>query len=139
MREELTILDINKIIPHPKNPRKEIGDIEELTESIRKNGIMQNLTVIPDGSGKYMLLIGHRRHAAAQAAGLKEVPAKIVEGLSEREQVGIMLEENMQRSDLTPIEQAEGFQMMLDLGETEETEAEPETEETEPETEGAAE
>lgn len=124
MREELTILDINKIIPHPKNPRKEIGDIEELTESIRKNGIMQNLTVIPDGSGKYMLLIGHRRHAAAQAAGLKEVPAKIVEGLSEREQVGIMLEENMQRSDLTPIEQAEGFQMMLDLGETEQSIAE---------------
>lgn len=124
MREELTMLDINKIIPHPKNPRKEIGDIEELTESIRKNGIMQNLTVIPDGSGKYMLLIGHRRHAAATAAGLKEVPAKIVEGLSEREQVGIMLEENMQRSDLTPIEQAEGFQMMLDLGETEQSIAE---------------
>ena len=124
MREELTMLKVEDIIPHPKNPRKEIGDIEELTESIRKNGIMQNLTVIPDGAGKYMLLIGHRRHAAAQAAGLKEVPAKIVEGLSEREQVGIMLEENMQRSDLTPIEQAEGFQMMLDLGETEQSIAE---------------
>lgn len=124
MREELTMLKVEDVIPHPKNPRKEIGDIEELTESVRKNGIMQNLTVIPSDNGRYMLLIGHRRYAAAQAAGLEEVPAKIVEGLSEREQVGIMLEENMQRSDLTPIEQAEGFQMMLDLGETEESIAE---------------
>ncbi|MGI6042130.1 MAG: ParB/RepB/Spo0J family partition protein [Candidatus Alectryocaccobium sp.] len=121
MREELTMLKVEDIIPHPKNPRKEIGDIEELTESVRKNGIMQNLTVIPSDNGRYMLLIGHRRYAAATAAGLREVPAKIVEGLSEREQVGIMLEENMQRSDLTPIEQAEGFQMMLDLGETEQS------------------
>lgn len=122
--ERLEMINVGNIIPHPDNPRKDVGDISELTESIKKNGIMQNLTVIPAGDGKYMALIGHRRLAAAKAAGLTEVPAKIVEGLSHREQVGIMLEENMQRTDLTVPEQAYGFQMMLDLGETEDSIAE---------------
>ena len=118
--EKLTMIRIEDINPHPDNPRKDLGDLEELTESIKKNGIMQNLTVIPAGEpGKYTALIGHRRLAAAKAAGLNEIPAKVVEGLSHREQVGIMLEENMQRTDLTVPEQAYGFQMMLDLGETE--------------------
>lgn len=113
---------------HPKNPRKDLGDLEELTKSIRKNGIMQNLTVIPvDAEGKcvtiedgleYWVLIGNRRFQAGLNAGLFEFPCNIVENLSEKEQLAIMLEENMQRTDLTVIEQAEGFQMMLDLGET---------------------
>lgn len=72
----------------------------------------------------YTLIIGHRRHAAAKMADLKELPCRIVKGLSYREQVAIMLEENMQRNDLTIYEQAQGFQMMLDLGETEESIAE---------------
>lgn len=123
------MIAVKKIKPHPDNPRKDLGDLEELTESIRKNGIMQNLTIIPededdDQNDTYIALIGHRRLAAAREAGIYEVPCNIVFGLSHREQVGIMLEENMQRSDLTPIEQAFGFQMMLDLGETEESIAE---------------
>ena len=123
MREQMQMINIKNIIPHPENPRKDLGDLEELTESIRKNGIMQNLTVVPveDHPDQYMALIGHRRLAAAKAAGLTEVPAKVVTDLTLREQVGIMLEENMQRNDLTIVEQAYGFQMMLDLGETEET------------------
>lgn len=124
------VMIATKIIkPHPDNPRKDLGDLEELTESIRKNGIMQNLTIIPEDeeneeNDRYIVLIGHRRLAAAKEAGIYEVPCNIVFGLSHREQVGIMLEENMQRSDLTPIEQAYGFQMMLDLGESEESIAE---------------
>ena len=66
-----------------------------------------------------MTLIGHRRCAGAKLAGVKEVPCIIKEGLSKNEQILIMLEENMQRSDLTVFEQAQSFQMMLDLGETE--------------------
>lgn len=123
----LTTLHISDIDPHPDNPRKDLGDLEELTESIQKNGIMQNLTVVPvdeDNPVKYICLIGHRRLAAAKAAGIYQVPARIVFGLSHKDQVGIMLEENMQRNDLTIVEQAQGFQMMLDLGETEETIAE---------------
>ena len=123
------MLDVRKIKQHPDNPRKDLGDLEELADSIRKNGIMQNLTVIPEDeenedNDNYIALIGHRRLAAAREAHIAEVPCNIIFGLSKKEQVGIMLEENMQRSDLTPIEQAFGFQMMLDLGETEESIAE---------------
>lgn len=119
-------IGVEHIHPHPENPRKDLGDLTELVESIKKNGVMQNLTVIPiDGkSGEYTAIIGHRRHAAAKIAGIKELPCRIIEGLSEKEQISTMLEENMQRNDLTIWEQANGFQMMLDLGETEEQIAE---------------
>ena len=125
-------ISIEQIYQHPENPRKDLGDITELAESIKKNGIMQNLTVIPghwDDKGEwkeegYTLLIGHRRCAAARLARIKELPCRIVAGMSKKEQVSTMLEENMQRNDLTIWEQAQGFQMMLDLGETEESIAE---------------
>lgn len=121
--EGIVYIGAEKLCPHPDNPRKDLGDLAELTESIRKNGIMQNLTVIPkeDDPESYMILIGHRRYAAGKAAGVTAFPCRITEGLSQREQLSIMLEENMQRSDLSILEQAQGFQMMLDLGETEES------------------
>lgn len=120
------------IYQHPDNPRKDLGDLSELSDSIAKKGIMQNLTVIQghwdedrnwheDG---YTLIIGHRRFAAAKMAGVQELPCRVVEDMDKKEQVSTMLEENMQRVDLTIWEQANGFQMMLDLGETEESIAE---------------
>lgn len=114
--------------PHPDNPRKDLGDLTELRESIRENGIMQNLTVVPVGdglvdSGDYMILIGHRRFAASEGI-LDELPCVIADKLSKKEQVGIMLVENIQRNDLTFVEQAHGFQMMIDLGDTVENIAE---------------
>lgn len=114
------------IHPHPDNPRKDLGDLTELVESVKKNGVMQNLTVIPqeDCPGEYTAIIGHRRHAAAILAGIIELPCRIIEGMSEKEQISTMLEENMQRNDLTIWEQAQGFQMMLDFGETEDSIAE---------------
>lgn len=115
----IVYIDIDRIKPHPDNPRKDVGDVSELAESIKQNGIMQNLTVIPsEVQGKYIALIGHRRLAAARAAGLNKVPCAIVADMSQSEQVSIMLAENMQRADLTLFEQAEGMQMMLDLGDT---------------------
>lgn len=113
-------LEVERLIPNPDNPRKELGDIEELSKSVKKNGIMQNLTVVPVNKDmdKFMILIGHRRFAAAKQASLKKVPCVIMEGLSKREQIAIMLEENIQRSDLTILEEAESFQMMMELGET---------------------
>ena len=68
-------------------------------------------------SNDYTIIIGHRRAAAAQQAGLFEVPCVVVE-MDEREQLQTMMIENMQRSDLTTYEQAQGFQLMLDLGDT---------------------
>lgn len=128
---ELVSISVNDIYSHPDNPRKDVGDVTELAESIKKKGVMQNLTVIPghyvDGelvSGGYTLIIGHRRCAAAKLAGVEWLPCRIVKDMSYKEQFATMLEENMQRTDLTIYEQAQGFQMMLNLGDTEDTIAE---------------
>ena len=138
---KLVLVKTSQLYPHPDNPRKEIGDISEMVESVKKNGIMQNLTIMPlscldeevekqpaaeDISllSDFIVLIGHRRLSAAKEAGLQDVPCRIISKISKKEQVSIMLEENMQRNDLTIYEQAQGFQMMLDLGETAETIAE---------------
>ena len=113
---------IEKLEIHPKNVRKVYTDIDELAESIKARGVMQNLTVVPDPDkdGHYLVVIGNRRLTAARAAGLKSLPCSIVE-MSEKDQISTMLLENMQRSDLSVTEQAQGFQLMLDLGETEAT------------------
>ncbi|MDD4541944.1 MAG: ParB/RepB/Spo0J family partition protein [Eubacteriales bacterium] len=144
-------ISVNKIYPHPDNPRKDLGDLTELAGSIKAKGILQNLTVVPQkpgyctscqlfnggvgkctedhdknhrppcpewkSKGNYTVVIGHRRLAAAKLAGLEEVPC-VISDMDHKEQVATMLLENIQRSDLTPIEQANGFQMMMDLGET---------------------
>lgn len=111
-----------KLEIHPKNVRKVYSDIGELAESIKARGVMQNLTVVPDPEkdGYYLVVIGNRRLTAARAAGLKTLPCSIIE-MTEKEQISTMLLENMQRSDLSVTEQAQGFQLMLDLGETEES------------------
>lgn len=115
-------MPVDCLVPHPQNPRKDLGNLEELTASIKENGIYQNLTVIPVNEAvpgeepKYMVVIGHRRLEAAKRAGLQEVPCAIVRGLTETQQLQIMLLENMQRSDLTVYEQAQGFQQLLDFG-----------------------
>ena len=117
-------LPIELLKPHPKNPRKDVGDVTELAESIKTNGIFQPLTVLSgDAVDGYTVIIGHRRLAAAKLAGLETVPCNVAE-MTEQEQVSTMLLENMQRNDLTVYEQAQGFQMMLDLGETEQSIAE---------------
>lgn len=113
----LVYIPVQELYPHPDNPRKEIGDVSELADSIKAKGVMQNLTVVPRAEGGYTVIIGHRRCAAAKEAGLSAVPCVIVE-MSEREQVATMLLENMQRVDLTAYEQAQGFQMMIDFGDT---------------------
>lgn len=110
-------IEIEKIKAHPNNPRRDLGDLTELSESIRQNGIMQNLTVVKNDDETFTAVIGHRRLAAAREAGLSVVPC-VVSDMDEKKQLSVMLLENMQRSDLTPIEQAEGFQMMMDLGAT---------------------
>nr|WP_092074975.1 ParB/RepB/Spo0J family partition protein [Dendrosporobacter quercicolus]NSL49604.1 ParB/RepB/Spo0J family partition protein [Dendrosporobacter quercicolus DSM 1736]SDN24586.1 chromosome partitioning protein, ParB family [Dendrosporobacter quercicolus] len=121
----ITNIEIKRISPHPDNPRKDLGDLTELANSIKANGILQNLTVVPylgevtgqPIEGVYRVVIGHRRLAAAKLAGLTEVPCVITD-MDYKKQLSTMLLENMQRNDLTILEQAQGFQMMLDFGET---------------------
>ncbi|WP_418616783.1 ParB/RepB/Spo0J family partition protein [Ruminococcus sp.] len=112
-------LPIEKLHPHPDNPRKDVGDVTELAESIKKNGVLQNLTVVPDDASweNFTVIIGHRRLAAAKLAGISELPCVIIE-MNEKEQMSTMLTENMQRTDLTVYEQGQGFQMLIDLGDS---------------------
>ena len=115
---EIKILKVSLLRPHPDNPRKDLGDLTELTSSIKQDGILQNFTVLPlDEEGFHTVIIGHRRLEASKRAGLEEVPCTITE-MDEKRQASTMLAENMQRSDLTPYEQAQGFQYCLDLGMT---------------------
>ena len=112
----VAFIPVGRLHPHPKNPRASVGDITELTASIRTNGVLQNLTVVKDPDGEmYTVIIGHRRLEAAKAAGLATVPCNIV-NLTPAEQQAMMLTENMQRTDLTMYEQIHGIQMCLDLG-----------------------
>lgn len=115
-------ISIDKLKIHPKNVRKTYAGIDELADSIRAQGVLQNLTVVPEpgSTGNYWVVIGNRRLTAARAAGIKTLPCTVTE-MSEKDQISTMLLENMQRSDLSAIEQAQGFQLMLDLGETEES------------------
>lgn len=125
--ENLQYIEIARLHPHPGNPRKDLGDLTELADSIKAQGILQNLTVVPlvdlddpdasVGNEQYTVIIGHRRLAAAAMAGLEKVPC-VVADMDERQQARTMLMENMQRTDLTVYEQAQGFQMMMDLGDT---------------------
>lgn len=114
-------IEISKLKIHPKNVRKTYRGIEELAESIKAKGILQNLTVVPDPDeeGTYFVVIGNRRLTAAREAGIETAPCFLTE-MSEKDQAATMLLENIQRDDLTIYEQAQGFQMVLDLGETEE-------------------
>jgi ParB family chromosome partitioning protein len=125
IENQITYLEVKHIFPHPQNPRKDLGDLSELTDSIKVDGIMQNLTVVRQPWSvnsldpvNYTVIIGHRRLEAARLAGITEVPCVIAENMSEKKQLATMLVENIQRSELTPVEQAQGFQLMLDMGET---------------------
>ena len=124
MNNKIEMLPVRRLHPHPQNPRKDLGDLTELTDSIRVFGIMQNLTVVPQpdsvdkfGEQHWDVIAGHRRRAAAELAGLDEVPCVVVE-LTPLAQVSVMMTENMQRSELTVEEQGYGFQTMLNLGAT---------------------
>ena len=118
-KSKLQMIAVDKLHPHPDNPRKVLGDVSELAESIKASGILQNLTVVPmnDDWTEFTVIIGHRRLAAAKQAGLTELPCAVVE-MTEKEQLSTMLTENMQRSDLTVYEEAKGCQLLLDLGDT---------------------
>lgn len=119
----IKFIPVALIQAHPDNPRKDLGDLTELAESIRAKGILQNLTVVETGEDSYRVIIGHRRLAASKMAGVTEVPC-VVADMDEQEQFETMMVENVQRSDLTVYEQAEGFQTMLDMGGTVESVAE---------------
>ncbi len=112
-KNQIIMIPISRLEHHPKNPRKSLGDLTELSDSIKAKGILQNLTVVPvpgADTEKYYVVIGNRRLGASKGV-LTELPC-IVSDMNEEDQVATMLLENMQRSDLTVYEQAEGFKQL---------------------------
>ncbi len=115
-------LPISQVEPGLNQPRKNFDDesLEDLADSIREHGIIQPLTVRRLSSGYYQIIAGERRWRAAKKAGLHEVPAVIIEA-DDRKVMELGLIENLQREDLNPMEEAEGYQVLLtDYGMTQE-------------------
>ncbi|HUJ41255.1 MAG TPA: ParB/RepB/Spo0J family partition protein [Candidatus Acidoferrales bacterium] len=103
------MLPLDKVQPNPEQPRKTLGDLRELTESIREKGVLEPLLVrFNPRENLYYIISGERRFHAARAAGLREVPC-IEKVADDAESLEIALIENLQRKDLTPFEEAEGL------------------------------
>ena len=107
-------LPIASIVTNPDQPRKSFDEtqLSELSDSIKQNGVLQPILVRKKGD-KYEIVAGERRYQASKLAGLKEIPA-IVREIDDAEVFQLALIENLQRSDLTPIEEARGYRQLLD-------------------------
>jgi ParB family chromosome partitioning protein len=103
------MIALEKLDPNPEQPRVEIGDLTELTDSIREKGVLEPLLVKPsEVGGRWMIIAGERRWRAAREAGLRDVPC-IEMDVDDRAVAEIALIENLQRKDLTPWEEADGL------------------------------
>lgn len=130
MSMNITMIETNKLYHHPRNPRADYGDLEELSNSIAGMGVLQNLTVVPFDAAKhtgltvddpeqsFVVIIGNRRLEAAKLAGCPSVPCAVKSNLTLTDELAAMLSENNLRSDASPRKEAENLQLMLDMGET---------------------
>ena len=109
-----TKLSIGDIVPNPNQPRTHFNETElnELSESIREHGVLQPLLVRKKGS-KYEIIAGERRYQASKLADLTEVPV-IIKDVDDQQMMALALIENLQRSDLNPLEEAKGYRQLID-------------------------
>ena len=113
--EQPTTLPIAKVEPREDQPRSRFDEdaLAELTESIQQYGLIQPITVRKIDSGYYQIIAGERRWRAARAAGLSEVPVRIIEA-DDRRAMELALVENLQREDLNPMEEARGYRKLME-------------------------
>ena len=113
--KKVVILKHRDIEPNPSQPRKTFDreKLEALSDSIKAHGIVQPILVKKASGGMYTIIAGERRWRAAKLAGLKEIPC-IIKDYDEKELMEIALVENLQREDLNPIEEAEGYKRLMD-------------------------
>ena len=105
------LVALDQVEPDPAQPRSDFDGLEELVHSVQDRGVLEPILVRPlgrSGGGPYQIISGERRFRAATEAGLLEIPAIVME-VSDREALEIALVENLQRKDLTPFEEADGF------------------------------
>ena len=109
-----TKLPIEDIVPNPNQPRIRFSETElrELSESIQEHGVLQPLLVRKHGNG-YEIIAGERRYQASKLAGLEELPV-IIKDVNDEEMLALALIENLQRSDLNPVEEAKGYRQLID-------------------------
>ena len=109
------LLPIHKVEPNPNQPRRDFDEeeLEALAESITVHGIIQPLTVRELASGYYQIIAGERRWRAARMAKLTEIPVVVVEA-DDKKAMELALIENLQRQDLNPVEEALGYQSLMD-------------------------
>ena len=109
-----TKLPIEDIVPNPNQPRIHFNETElrELSESIQEHGVLQPLLVRKHGNG-YEIIAGERRYQASKLAGLEEVPV-IIKDVDDEKMLALALIENLQRSDLNPVEEAKGYRQLID-------------------------
>lgn len=107
-------IEIDKITRNPNQPRKNFDEtaLQELADSIKQNGVLQPILVRKVGI-KYQIVAGERRYQASKLAGLNEIPA-VVRDIDDREVFQLALIENLQRSDLSPMEEAKGYRQLID-------------------------
>ena len=113
---EITMLSMDRILPNPFQPRKEINEntLVELADSIRAHGIIQPLIVRRNEDGDYWIVAGERRWRAAKIVGLTETPVRVIDG-NEMEMREITLIENIQREDLSPVDTALALEELLNV------------------------
>lgn len=113
-RDGVMLIDIERVVPDPKQPRQHFDAtaLDELAQSIREQGVLQPILVRRSGSG-FVLVAGERRWRATQRAGLHQIPA-LVKDLSEAGAFAVALVENLQRQDLTALEEAEGYRRLIE-------------------------
>ena len=113
--KKTTYLKISEIEPNRNQPRRDFDAdaLAELAESIAQHGVLQPLLVRPIDSLGYQIVAGERRWRASRMAGLKEVPV-VIRDLTDEEVMEIALIENLQREDLSPIEEAKGYKVLMD-------------------------
>src|SRR5258708_262763 len=107
------VIPIEDIEPNPRQPRQNLGDLSELTASIREKGVLEPILVRQNGA-RYQIIAGERRFRAASEAGLAEMPC-IVRDSTDAEMIELALVENLQRKDLTAFEEAEGLKALAEI------------------------
>ena len=113
--ESTSFLPVSDISPDRSQPRKTFSDesLSELADSIREHGVLQPILVRPGSEGSYKIVAGERRWRAARLAGLERIPA-ISREMSDSDAYSVALVENLQREDLNPVEEAEGYKQLAD-------------------------
>ena len=110
------LLPLYKVEPNPDQPRQDFDEeaLQALADSIAMHGVVQPLTVREQSSGYYQIIAGERRWRAARLAGLQEIPVVVIEA-DDKKTMELALIENLQRQDLNPVEEAQGYQALIEI------------------------